>query len=200
MSVISFIHYTDTNTVEVAWGDLIEPATDEAPAKYRQTRCHSYADAQMGMLEADLGEDAADYADLIATVRSAIPVPTTEQLAAQLAKAKTAKNLQINEWRAQANQSHFTHTGKQIACDALSRSDIDAVANAIALTGAFPAGFPGAWKAMDNSYVMLPDIDAFKAMFASMTGQGTANFAHSQSLKAAVASATTVDQVNAIVW
>lgn len=128
------------------------------------------------------------------------PVPTPEESAALLASAKTAKNMQINLWRGSANQSSFTHAGKQIACDALSRSDIDAVAGSIALTGTFPAGFPGAWKATDNSYVMLPDVEAFKAMYASMTLQGTLNFGHSQDLKATLAAATTIEQVNAIAW
>lgn len=123
-----------------------------------------------------------------------------EQIASQLAPAKTAKNTQINQWRADANQTSFPHAGKQVACDALSRSDIDAVANSIALTGAFPAGFPGAWKAVDNSYIMLPNVDAFKALHASMTAQGTINFGHSQDLKAALAAATDVGAVNAIVW
>lgn len=74
------------------------------------------------------------------------------------------------------------------------------VANSIALTGAFPAGFPNAWKAMDNSYVAIPDVDAFKAMHAAMTAQGTINFGHSQDLKTALAAATTVEQIDAIVW
>lgn len=117
-----------------------------------------------------------------------------------LATAKTEKNARINQWRAAANQTSFPHGGKLVACDALSRSDIDAVANSIALTGAFPAGFPGAWKAIDNSYIMLPNVDAFKAMHASMTAQGTINFGHSQDLKMALAAATTVEQVNAITW
>lgn len=126
-------------------------------------------------------------------VWSAPPGPT-------LAEIKTAKNTQINLWRATANQTYFTHGGKQIACDQLSRSDIDAVANSIALTGAFPAGFPGAWKAVDNTYIMLPDVAAFKGMHASMTAQGTINFGHSQTLKATVAAATTAEQVNEVVW
>lgn len=128
------------------------------------------------------------------------PELTPEQLAAQLAAAKIAKNLQINAWRMAANQTSFTHDGKTIACDGLSRSDIDAVAGSISLTDSFPPGFPGAWKAIDNSYLQLPDVAAFKAMYASMTQQGTANFAHSQALKAALAQATTVEQVNAITW
>lgn len=114
--------------------------------------------------------------------------------------AKVKKNQQINEWRLAANQTSFPHSGKSIACDALSRSDIDAVANSISLSGSFPVGFPGAWKAIDNTYVMLPDVDAFKALHASMTLQGTINFGKSQTLKTQLAAATTLDQINSITW
>ena len=127
--------------------------------------------------------------------------PLEEELvAAALASAKITKNAQINKWRAEANQTYFTHGGKQIACDALSRSDIDAVAGSVSLNGTFPVGFPGAWKAVDNSYVMLPDVAAFKSMYASMTLQGTINFGQSQTLKATLAAATTIEQVNAVAW
>lgn len=61
-------------------------------------------------------------------------------------------------------------------------------------------GPTGAWKAMDNSYVAIPDVGTFKAMHAAMTAQGTVNFGHSQTLKAALAAATTVEQIEAIVW
>jgi len=121
------------------------------------------------------------------------PAPTLDQL-------KAAKNDQINLWRAQANQTNFPHAGKVIACDALSRSDIDGVAGSIALNGDFPANFPGAWKAVDNTYVMLPDVAAFKALYASMTAQGTANFANSQARKETLAAALTAQGVADIVW
>jgi hypothetical protein len=123
-----------------------------------------------------------------------------EQFGVDLAAAKGAKNDQINTWRAAANLSTFPHAGKQIACDTLSRSDIDGVANHIALFGQFPVGFPGAWKAVDNTLILLADVDAFRAMYASMTAQGTENFNHSQSLKAALAMATTPEEVAAIEW
>lgn len=128
------------------------------------------------------------------------PVAYNAALNAEITALKIAKNNQINTWRAEANQTYFTHQGKRIACDQLSRSDIDAVAANISLTGAFPAGFPGAWKAIDNTYIMLPNIAAFKLMYESMTLQGTTNFGQSQSLKATLAAATTVEQINAIIW
>ena len=125
---------------------------------------------------------------------------SSEVAASRLAELKAEKNQQINSWRAQANQSSFTHDGKTIACDPLSRSDIDGVAGSIALTGAFPVGFPGAWKAMDNTYIVLWGIQAFKDMYASMTMQGTINFGRAQSLKASLAAATTKAEVDALVW
>lgn len=170
------------------------------PAVQVNVKSQFYHETQMDLLEADLGSDLPAYASLIATVRAAIHQPSPSEIAALLVLAKTGKNMQINEWRGQANQTSFTHAGKQIACDPLSRSDIDAVASSIALTGTFPASFPGAWKAMDNSYIVLANVAAFKAMYASMTAQGTANFARSQSLKTALAGATTIAQVNAIQW
>ena len=123
-----------------------------------------------------------------------------EQIDAAVASAKSSKNTQINEWRAQANQSYFTHEGKQVACDALSRSDIDGVAGSISLTGGFPVGFPNVWKAMDNTYIAIPDVDAFKAMYNSMTLQGALNFDRAQKLKAKLEAATSLSEINAINW
>lgn len=129
-----------------------------------------------------------------------VTAKSPEEIANNLLQAKAAKRLEINLWRATANQTYFTHQGKQVACDQLSRSDIDGVGNNISLTGNFPAGFPNAWKAMDNTYIMLPTIASFKDMYGSMTQQGTVNFARSQTLKAAVDAATTVEQLAVITW
>lgn len=117
-----------------------------------------------------------------------------------VATVRAEKNAQINAWRAAANLATFPHAGKQIACDELSRSDIDGVANNIALFGEFPAGFPGAWKATDNTMIPLPDVDAFRAMYASMTAQGAANFNRAQELKAQLAAASTPEAIAAITW
>ena len=62
MKLKQVTHYPDTNSVEATWVD-----TDG-----NQAKCHSYADVQMDMLQADLGADAADYADMIATVTAGI--------------------------------------------------------------------------------------------------------------------------------
>jgi len=117
-----------------------------------------------------------------------------------IAAMRAEKNEQINAWRASANMSTFPHEGHRFACDALSRSDIDGVANHVALFGTFPDGFPGAWKATDNTLLPLLDVDAFRAMYSSMTAQGTDNFNRSQSLKALLADAITPEEIAAIAW
>lgn len=117
-----------------------------------------------------------------------------------LTEARLHQEAQINAWRLQANRTSFTFAGKEIACDELSRSDIDGTLGKILLTGAFPAGWPGGWKAIDNTYVTITDLETWTAFFSAMVDQGSANFAYSQLLKADVAAATTTEEVEAIVW
>ena len=113
---------------------------------------------------------------------------------------KADKNQQINAWRAAANTSTFAHADKEFDCDALSRSDIDGVANHVGLFGNFPNGFPGVWKAADNTMLPVPDVDAFRALYASMTAQGAENFLRSQALKAQLEKASTAEEIAAITW
>ena len=111
---------------------------------------------------------------------------------------KAAKNAAINAARLRANQTHFTFAGKQIATDPLSRSDIDGAHGIIVATGALPPGWPGGWKAINNEYVLIPDVPTWLAFYGAMAAQGTANFARSQALKAQLAAATTPAEVEAV--
>lgn len=113
---------------------------------------------------------------------------------------KAAKNGQINAWRLAANRGTFTFGGHPISADELSRSDIDGVNGEVGNSGQLPADFPGAWKAADNSYVPILNVAAWKALYAAMVAQGMANFAISETLKAALSSATTDADLDAIVW
>jgi hypothetical protein len=114
---------------------------------------------------------------------------------------KAAKNAAINAARLRANQSHFTFAGKQIAVDPLSRSDIDAAHGIVLMLQAMPQGWPGAWKAVDNTYVSIPDVPTWGAFYGAMVAAGMQNFAHAQALKAQLAAATTPEAVEAVpVW
>jgi len=123
----------------------------------------------------------------------ALSEPTLDEL-------KTAKNVEINTARGAANTGTFDHGGLTFSCDALSRGDIDGVNGYVALCGALPPAFPGAWKAVDNSYLPLPDVAAWKGFYTAMVAQGAANFAHAQQIKGQLAEATTPEAVAAIVW
>ena len=104
-----------------------------------------------------------------------------------LSDLKAAKNAAINAARLKANQSHFTFAGKQIAVDPLSRSDIDAAHGMIVALQAMPPGWPGGWKAMDNTICAIPDLQTWLAFYGAMVLQWTANFNHAQALKAQLA-------------
>lgn len=132
-----------------------------------------------------------------------MPVGLTSTVPAVIAleRARAIKTAEINAARSTANTGTFSHGGKAIAVDQLSRSDIDGVNGYVALYGgALPPGFPGAWKAVDNTYLPIADVDAWKAFYTSMIAAGGANFAHAQELKAQLAAATTPEQIAAIQW
>lgn len=113
---------------------------------------------------------------------------------------RALKSNEVNFWREQANSGSFTFAGKQISVDRLGKDDIAGISQEVSLTGALPADFPGGWKTVDNSYVAIPDVDTWKLFVKAMVAQGTANFVHAQALKAQVAAATTVAEIDAIVW
>lgn len=113
---------------------------------------------------------------------------------------KVQKNDEINSARLKANFTSFTHAGKAVACDELSRSDIDGTNGYVSLNGAMPPGWPGGWKAVDNTYIPIATVADWKAFYLSLFAAGNANFAKAQSLKATLASATTAAQISAIVW
>lgn len=117
-----------------------------------------------------------------------------------LDEVRATKNAAINAARLAANRSSFAFGGKQIACDELSALDIAAMNGIVSLTGAMPPNWLGQWKAMDNTYVPIPDRATWISFYAAMVQAGTANFSHAQSLKAALAAATTNAEVDSITW
>jgi hypothetical protein len=109
-----------------------------------------------------------------------IPEPEIESLES----VKIRKNQEINQSRLSANQTSFTYAGKDVACDQLSRGDIDAVNGIVAITNSLPPSWVGGWKAIDNSIIPIPDLATWIAFYGSMVYQGTLNFNKAQTLKA----------------
>lgn len=113
---------------------------------------------------------------------------------------RSQKILEINRSRLAANRSHFEYLGKQIATDEMSMIDIIGVSNSVSLTGQLPVGFPGAWKAKDNTYVPIANVEEWRNFHSAMVATGTANFVKSEGLKAAVALADTPEAIAQIKW
>ena len=113
---------------------------------------------------------------------------------------KAQKRQYINVSRLKANRTSFQYLTYSISCDALSRSDIDGINGYVALYNDFPSEFPGAWKTIDNTYVPIPDVNTWKEFYGAMVSQGSNNFLHAQNLKSQLEAATTIAEVDAIVW
>ena len=113
---------------------------------------------------------------------------------------RKAKNDEINAERERRTFGTFEHQGKAVSCDTLSRSDIDGINGYVAINGEFPAIWPGVWKCADNSYLTITTIDEWKAFYGSMVAAGSALYAHAQELKAALAKATTAEEIADIKW
>ena len=120
--------------------------------------------------------------------------------APDIAALKLAKNDELNAaWQA-ANTSTFTHAGKIFGCDALSRGNIDGANGIVSLLNALPPGWPGVWKAEDNTYLPITTVGEWSAFYGAMFAAGGANFAHAQQLKQQLEAAATAAEIEAVKW
>lgn len=114
--------------------------------------------------------------------------------------ARAAKRAQINAAWAAADAGTFAYAGHAISADAASRGRIDAVTGCVLATGDLPAGWPGGWRDVDNQLAPITSTTDWGAFLGSMVAQGMANFAHAQQLKSTLDAATTLAEIDAVVW
>lgn len=103
ISLKEIIHYEDTNSIEATWVDENGVIV----------KCHSYANSQMGDLALDLGDDRAQYVellDMVAATVTPIATPTPEEIAEAAALAK--KEAFMEAWEALT----ITFEGNKYAC------------------------------------------------------------------------------------
>lgn len=131
--------------------------------------------------------------------RQLVPFTTAETVE-YLEMLRRTKRQEINEQRLRANSLYFNHAGKRIACDKVSKDDILGTDGEIVGTGQLPVGWPGGWKTMDNSYVPIASVAAWRAFYSSMYAQGQTNFLHAQALKALIDNAPDVASIKAVQW
>lgn len=66
---------------------------------------------------------------------------------------------------------NFNYAGKQVAVDDASRIRMNGITGVVLLTGALPAGWPGVWKAADDTDIPIPDVAAWRDFFVAMVAQ-----------------------------
>lgn len=117
-----------------------------------------------------------------------------------LLDAKIAKGAEINAARRAALSGLFTWRGHQISHDDEARSNIESTSSYISSSGALPPGWPGYWKAEDNTLVPLTTLADWQDFLAARTARGTAIFSYSEQMKAQILAAQTIAEVDAVTW
>lgn len=179
--------------------------------KYSKTTGGFYDPATHSAVPADAVEISGDeHAELLAGQSAGMMIvggadgrPALQLAQRSLEDIKATKIAEINAARLKANRGTFIFMNKPVACDELSRSDIDGANGVISLTGALPPGWLGSWKTATNEYIPVPDVATWAALYGAMVAQGTANFTHSQELKAQIETAFTAGDraaLEAVIW
>ena len=166
MILKQLIRYTNADALEATW-------VEEVNGQEVVVKCQAYANSQMDLLSADLGDDAGDYTELIAEV-AATYVPAPGPTAAEICKNIKA----IRDYKTQ-NGGYRVGT-KWYHSDTFSRTqqlglrlEGDNLATGIM------------WKTMDGSFVEMTPLLA-QQIFSAAVAQDTALFSHAEYLQTLV--------------
>jgi hypothetical protein len=121
---------------------------------------------------------------------------------ATLDELKAKKREEITQQRLAADGDHFLYLDKAIKTADKDMFDLlltDGRMNKCP-DRTMPANWVGGWKAIDNSYLVIPTRDAWDAFYIAMYDAGISNFRHSQDLKAQIDAATTAEDLTLISW
>lgn len=130
---------------------------------------------------------------------SIVPYSPAE-IEVEIENLKKAVNKSINDKRLEVNYKSFPYRGFDIACDQLSRSDIEGTNGLIQILKKLPDNWIGYWKATDNRLAPVKTYADWNELYLSMFNQGMVHFSHANYLKAMLADAKTYDEVKAINW
>lgn len=128
--------------------------------------------------------------------------PITEQWveARTLEQARAGKAQQINQWR-DAEDERFSHEGLWFDADPASWKKLTGVQSYVSDFAALPSWFPGFWKSENNTYWPVPDIAAWRLLYASALERGALNFQRSEQLKAYLHDENrTMTEIDNITW
>ena len=116
---------------------------------------------------------------------------------ANLERVRSTKLAALDAAYAGAIQQPVTYMNTSFDADSASQDTVNKVLAALAPSGAVPVGFY--WVDANNAQIPMTLSD-LQGLANAMFTQGWAAFQHLQDLKAQVRDATTVAQVEAVVW
>lgn len=119
---------------------------------------------------------------------------------ATLDQLKEAKQAEITRARIATDSDRFVYQGLSIRTADKDMFDMLIADARISKGQGMPPNWPGGWKAIENSYVLISTVAEWNTFFIAMYDAGINNFNHSQQLKARISAATTPEQVAAISW
>lgn len=194
-------HYLiESSTGLAIWCGEVVPVLTETSAICGDDTFLCYSSETAYVLEADAVENFAQR-KYCALGKNLIVDPAWIEPSIDLVPLKAEKNKEINEWRLHANETSFTYLGHHIAADQMSKFDITITNSEILNLGTMPPNWVGGWKTIVNTvYVTIPDVATWKQFHSALFHQGLTNFNHAQTLKSQLEAATTVEQINSIVW
>jgi hypothetical protein len=114
-----------------------------------------------------------------------------------LAEVKAVANNRITSRRVEEDM-RFEWAGKWFQADSAAWKQITGVHGWVIGQGSLPPGFPGVWKAKDNTYAPIPDVSTWWSFYGTVLARGAANFARGEALKAQLAAATTIAEAEAV--
>lgn len=135
----------------------------------------------------------------------AIVERTKKQKTELLLVEKTKKSRYINESAVLANLSTFIHDGVEFSSNASARNNINDVNSYVLLFNSMPPEWSGSWKAVDNTFYPISNVDEWKSFYASLAIMSGSNFAKAQKLKTEIeaivtADSAAIDALSNIVW
>jgi hypothetical protein len=112
-----------------------------------------------------------------------------------LTMVKEAKRRAITDRRVNEDR-RFEWRGKWFQANEAAWKQITAVHGWVTARAELPPGFLGQWKAEDNTYTPINDVQAWWSFYDAAIARGMANFTHSEERKKALDACTTVAEVD----
>jgi hypothetical protein len=113
---------------------------------------------------------------------------------------RARKTSEINAAWIRADSTEFTYADEQFRAGPDDVLRLNSINGYISLMNEMPPDWIGVWKTMADTFIALPDVEAWKPFFTAFVMKGVTNYLAAQDLKARLAAATTADEIAAINW